>query len=189
MAILRCHLEIDSVSDQLPPTLHDPVEGSLPAAVNPVGVVDLARAIDAQTDQKIVFLEEGPPVVIEKNAIGLKGVLDYLAGPPILLDDFDGAPEEIELHQRRLAALPRHCYLERAVRLQQLPDVGLERVLGHPLLIVRIQCLLRQEEAILAVNVAGCPARLRQQVEARRRIDWQRGVSYRRHFYTFVSIS
>ena len=39
---------------------------------------------------------------------------------------------------------------------------------GHPILFVRIQRLFGQEEAIGAIDIAGGPARLRQQVEARR---------------------
>ena len=145
--------------------------------------MDFARAVDAQPNQKIVFLEERAPVVIEKDAVGLEGVLHHLAGPAVLFNQFDGAPEEIELHQRRLAALPRHRHLGRAVRLQQLPDVGLERGLGHPLLVVRVQRFLGQEEAILAVNIAGGPARLRQQVEARRRIQLALSiVGHKNHF-------
>ena len=163
-------VEFDAVLSQVPPALHHPVEGALPAAVDPVGVVDLARAVDAQADQEVVLLEEGAPVVVEQDAVGLEGVLHGLAGPAVLLDELDGAPEELELHQRRLAALPRHGDLGRAVRLEQLADVGLERGLGHPALVVRIQRFLGQEEAIRAIDVAGGPARLRQQVEARRSI-------------------
>ena len=165
------YVEVDSVLAQEPPALHHLVEGALFAAVDTVGVVELARAVDAQADQKVVFLEEGAPVIVEKDAVGLKGVLHDLSRPAVLFDEFDGAPEEVELHQRRLAALPRHCHCGRAVRLQQLADVGVERVIRHPVLFVRIQRILGQEEAVRAIDIAGGPTRLRQQVEARRRIQ------------------
>jgi hypothetical protein len=53
---------------------------------------------------------------------------------------------------------------------------------AHPLLVVQIQRLFGQEEAILTVNIACCTARLRHHVEARRRIDCQSVVGQRRHF-------
>ena len=54
-----------------------------------VGVVQLARAIDAQAHQKIVLLEEGAPVVVQQDAVGLKGVLHDLARPAIFFDQLD----------------------------------------------------------------------------------------------------
>ena len=66
---------------------HYPIEGALSSAVDAVGVVDLARAIDAKSNQKTVFLEEGAPVVIflhsspaptgNLNAIQLHGRNSY----------------------------------------------------------------------------------------------------------------
>jgi len=62
-----------------------------------------------------VFLEEGAPFIIEKDAIGLEGVFNSLARLPVLFDELDGAPKKIELHQRRLSALPRYRHRWRAV--------------------------------------------------------------------------
>jgi hypothetical protein len=98
-----------------------------------------------------------------------EGVLHGLAGMAVLLDELDRAAKELELHQRGLAALPRHRDLRHAVRLEQLADVGLERGLGHTVLVVRVQRFLRQEEAVGAIDVAGRSARLGQQMEARGR--------------------
>ena len=117
--------------------MHHEIEGALAASVAPIGVVQFARAVDAQADQEVVFLEEGAPVVVEQQAVGLESVLHRLAGPAVFLDQFDGALEELELHQRRLAALPGDGHLGRAMRFQQLADVGLERGLRHPVLVVR----------------------------------------------------
>ncbi|MCK7468675.1 MAG: hypothetical protein MZU91_11550 [Desulfosudis oleivorans] len=45
----------------------------------------------------------------------------------------DGAPEEVEPHERRLAALPGDRRPRRAcVRLDRLPDVALHDLVGHP---------------------------------------------------------
>ncbi len=163
-------VEVDLVLAQEAPAAHHQVEGALAAAVDAVGVVQLARAVDAQADQEVVLLEEHAPVVVEQQAVGLEGVLHRLAGLAVLVDQLDRAAEELELHQRRLAALPGHRDLRRAVRLEQLADVGLERGLGHAVLVVRVQRFLGQEEAVGAVDVAGRAARLGQQVEARRRV-------------------
>ena len=152
-----------------PPAAHDEVERALPLAVAPVGVVQLARPVDAEADQEVVLLEEGAPGVVEQDAVGLEGLLNRLPGLAVFFDEFDGALEEFELHQRRLAALPGDRHFGRAMRLEQLADVALERRLRHPVLVVGVERLLRQEEAIGAVDVAGRPARLGEQMKARRR--------------------
>jgi hypothetical protein len=56
------------------PPLHDAVEGAPIRSVNAIMIVKFAWSIDAKADKKIVLLEKGAPLVIEKNAIGLKGV-------------------------------------------------------------------------------------------------------------------
>jgi hypothetical protein len=49
---------------------------------------------DAQAHQHAVLLEKGAPLVVEGDAVGLEGVLNSLAGPPVLLDQGDGPAEE-----------------------------------------------------------------------------------------------
>jgi hypothetical protein len=126
-----------------------------------------ARAVDAQADEKVVFLEEAAPLIVQKNAVRLKGVLHGLLGPAVFFNECHGFAEELHLHQRRLASLPRHRYRGRAVRLQQLANVGFQRCIRHSVLLVGIQRLLRQKEAVSAIDIASGPARLRQQVETR----------------------
>ena len=53
-----------------------------------------------------MLAEELAPLVVEHGAVGLDGVLDVLARPAVTLDELDRTSEEIEAHQRRLAALP-----------------------------------------------------------------------------------
>ena len=71
------NVEIDVVPAQLLPTFHHAVEGTPTATVDPVGVVDFAGAVDTEADQKVVLLEELAPVVVEQDAVGLKGVLHF----------------------------------------------------------------------------------------------------------------
>ena len=104
-------VEVDVVLAQVPPAAHHQVERALPAAVDAVGVVQLARTVDAQAHEEVVLLEERAPVVVEQQAVGLERVLHGLAGPAVLLDQFHRAAKEVELHQRRLAALPCHRHL------------------------------------------------------------------------------
>ena len=126
--------------------------------VAPVGVVTRARAVDAEADEEAVLLEEGAPGVVDEEAVGLTGLLNPLAGLLVLFDERDGLLEELELHQGRLAALPGDRHLGRAVRLDELADVALERRLRHPVPVVGIERLLGQEEAVGAVDVARRPA-------------------------------
>ena len=162
-------VDVHLVLTQMPPAAHHAVERALPAAVAPIGVVEIARAVNAQADEEVVLLEEGAPLVVEQDAVGLERVLHDLARPTVSLDEVDRAPEEVELHQRRLAALPRHRHLGCAMRFQQLTDVGLEGRIRHPVRVVGIERFLREKEAVRAVDVAGRPAWFREQVESRRR--------------------
>lgn len=165
------NVEVDPVPLQATPALHHPIEGALCAVVDSVGVVQFARAIHAQADQKLVFLEERAPVIVHEDSVGLEGVLYGLAWLAVFLDKINRVLEELEFHQRRLAALPRHRYLGRTMRLQQLADVDLQCCRGHAVLFVRIERLLGQEVAIGAVDVAGGSARLGHHMEIRRGIN------------------
>lgn len=140
---------------QVAPALHHLVEGSLLAAVEAIGVVDLAGSVTTDTDKKIVLLEKGAPLVIQKDSVGLKRVLNGLPRPTVLLDDFDGLSKELDLHKRGLAALPSDSHGRRAMRRQQLLDIEFKCFVRHPMFFVRIQCVLGQEETIGAINVAG----------------------------------
>ena len=162
-------VEVHAVLPQLLPALHDEVEGALATAGDAVRIVDVARTIHAQSDKEVVLLEEGAPLVVEGDAIGLEGVLDALAGPAVLLDQRDGPAEEVHAHEGGFPALPRYRDAGVAMGLEQLPDVGLKRGRGHPVLLVGIECFLREKEAVLAIDVAGGPAGLGEQVEPWRR--------------------
>ena len=143
--------------------------------------MQLARTVDAQTNQEIVFLEEGTPVVVEQQPIGLEGVLHGLSRKAVRFDEIDSALEEFEFHQCGFAALPGYGYLRRAVRLQQLADVGLEGGIRHAAFLVGIERLLGKKKAVGAVNVAGGSTGFRQKVKARRTAEWQRrkrGISF-----------
>lgn len=132
------YVEFDFMLAQVRPALHYFVEGTLLAAIESVSVVNLAWTVDAQADEKIVFLEEGAPFIIEKDAVSLKSMFHGLVGPAVLFDKLDGAAEELYFHQSWLASLPCNRYGGRAVRLKQLANVGFESGIRHPVLFVGI---------------------------------------------------
>ena len=159
---------LHAVLAQLREPAHDLVERGLAGLVAAVGVVQLARAVDAEADEEAVLGEEPRPVAVDLGAVGLDGVPHRHAGRRVALAQLHGAAEELEPHQRGLAALPGDLDLGRAVRLDELADVELERLVAHARLRVRVQELLLEEEAVGAVEVARRAGRLGQQVERRR---------------------
>ena len=56
------------------------VEGGRAALGDPVAVVDVARAVDAQADEEAVLLQEAGPFLVEQRAVGLQIVFDPLPG-------------------------------------------------------------------------------------------------------------
>jgi hypothetical protein len=95
---------------QVAPTLHHFVECALFRPVASIRVVQLAGSVYAETYQEIVLLEKCAPLIVEKDTVGLKCMLNGLTRSTILLYEFDRSPEELNLHQRWLAALPGYCY-------------------------------------------------------------------------------
>src|SRR5215469_1431605 len=133
------NVEVDAVFSEVSPALHDTVKRPALAAIKAVLVVQLARSIDTQPDQEIILFEELAPLVIEKDAICLKGVLHGLVWPSILLHELNGLAKELDFHQGRLATLPGHGDVGRAMRLQELPNISFKCRFRHPILFVRIE--------------------------------------------------
>ena len=99
---------------------HHFVERSGAALVDAVGVVQFARAVEAQPDEVVVLLEELAPLVVQQRSVRLHGVLERHAGLLVLFLDSDGAPEEVDAHDGRLATLPSDGDLATPMRLDQL---------------------------------------------------------------------
>ena len=170
------HVPVDLVALEHVQAPHHPVEGGLAALVDPVGVVHRPRAVDGNPDQEIAGLQELAPLVGQQGAVGLDRVQHPLPGPRVLTLQFDGAAEEIQAHHRRLAALPGHYHLrDPGMGFQELPDIGLLQIRGHPEPGPRVEHLLRQEEAVLAIQVAYRTRRLRHHMKR----QWSAG--HRQH--------
>ena len=173
-------VELDPVLAKKAPPAHHEVEGALTLPVAPIGVMQFARPVDAETHEEVVLLEEGAPGVVKEKAVGLERLLNRLTGPLVFFDELDRALEKLDLHQRRLAALPGDRHFGGAMGFEELPDIALERLRRHPVLVIGIERLLRQKEAVGAVDVARRSAGFRKKVEGRRRPDRARCSRRRR---------
>jgi len=148
---------------------HHLLEAPAPALGDAIGVVDVPRSVDRDPDQVVVVPEELSPLGVEQRPVRLDRMDGALARLEVCLRDRDRASEEVEPHQRRLAALPRDRHLRCAcMGLDQLTQVCVQLLVGHPEAAVRVEHLLGEEEAVVAVEVALRARRLREQVERRR---------------------
>ena len=143
---------------------NDGVERRLSALVDAIGVVHLAWSVNREADQDVVLAKELAPGVVEEHTVGLERVLDGLARGD-LLDESDRAPEEIEAHEGWLAALPGDRDVWGGLCLHDLSHVRLEDLVAHATSAGGVERLLREEEAVLAVEVAEGAGRLGENVE------------------------
>jgi len=74
--------------------------------------VEFSRAVNRQSDQKVVLLEECRPFLVDENAVGLDRVFHPLAGSAMFLDKLNRTAKEVQPHHRRLSALPRQSRLQ-----------------------------------------------------------------------------
>ena len=147
----------------------DPVERGLAALVDAVGVVHrLGPSMETPT-RKSCSPEERRPLVVEERGVGLDGVEDPLTGCGVPLLELEGAAEEVEPHHRRLTALEGdHDLVDAALGGEELADVRLVDVGVHPEAAARVELVLGEEEAVLAVEVADRPGGLGHDVEGPR---------------------
>ena len=139
--------------------------------VHAVDIVHVWRTVDAEPDQKVMLLEEGAPFVVQLCAIGLHRMLQGCTGGLVLLSQLNRPPEEVQPHQGRLTALPGDGDLGDALRLEILPQILLQHLVGHAELAAGVELFLGQEEAVLAVQIADCACRLGQKVERRGQVS------------------
>ena len=109
------------------------------------------------------------PRLVQQHAVGLQGVADLLARRNVLPLQLDDTAEEIQPHQGRLAPLEGELDRLDVFRLRRdvLPDIGLQSRVRHPpRFMLRVDCLLREVEAVAAIEVAEGADRLDQHVQA-----------------------
>ncbi len=146
---------LDPVPLQKTQAAHDAVEGRPPAFVPAVSVVNLPGAVEADPHEKVVRPQEGAPLVREQGAVGLQGVLEAHPRPAVGLLERDGAPEKIDSHEGRLAALPGHRQRVAAVGRNQLGDVAFQHLVAHAKATAGVEAFFLEIKAVGAVQVAG----------------------------------
>ena len=166
------HVEVDAVLLQRRAARITSSNVGRPPLVDAVRVVQRPRAVNAETDEEVV-LARGTRTTASSSqrAVGLDRVLDRAARLTILLDVAPSTRRK-KSSPMSVGSPPCQAIVDLRVRLglEQLADVGLEDVVGHPEPAARIQHLLRQEEAVLAVEVADGAGRLGEHVK--RRCSW-----------------
>ncbi len=127
--------------------------------------MEFARAVDAQAHEDVVLGEEGGPLVGEQGAVGLKGAFDLPVGGESILLDLQRALEEVESHERGLAALPCERHVRHLLRGDGLAHERFHDLVGHALVAAGVERGLLEEEAVVAAQVAARPGGLGHDVE------------------------
>src|SRR5690606_13218968 len=121
----RQRIELHPVLAQEAEPAHDLRVGGMASAVDPVGVMEVGRAVDTDADEEVPLPEETAPVSVEERAVGLEAVEDFFAaGVPLL--EGDGTAEEIQSHEGGFASLPGEDHLGNVLRGDVPADIGLE---------------------------------------------------------------
>ena len=130
------------------------VEAPLAVVVEAEVVVPLRRAIEADSDEEVVFLEELAPFRREGRAVGLQRVVDLLGGALVLVLKFDSGSEKVESCEGRFAALPAKFNVE-GLAFDVLLGVAFEDLEGHGLDVAAVEKVgLVKIVAIFAGEVA-----------------------------------
>ena len=144
---------------------HHSVEGGLAALVDAVGVVELARAINAETDKEIVFPEKPTPFRVEAGSVGLDCVRHF-PSPPVSFLKLHNLPEIIHSEESGFAALPGHRNFAAGLVGQVVADVGLENLRCHSeICSAREEGLLLEVIAVCAIEIANRADRFRHDME------------------------
>src|SRR5581483_7224186 len=127
----RERVKLDAMFLQQFDPAHHALEGGLAAFGHAKLIVQFARPVDRDADEKTMFRQKPRPLLVQQNSIGLKGVDDLLARAVTTLER-DCFAEKINTQQGRLAALPRKTDDRRLLRLDVLPYIVFEHDRGHP---------------------------------------------------------
>ena len=139
--------------------------------VDAMNVVQTGRAVETQAHEHAMLGEQSRPFVVEQDPVGLHAVQKCLAWSPHPFGHLDRRAEELDTHEGRLAALPRDVHVAIGLGVEQLLDVRGEGGRRHAMALVRIQRVLRQEEAVRTVEIAGGSGGFGQKMERASRHD------------------
>ena len=140
---------------------HDPSKRGFVSFAVAIQIVQFGWAVDRKTDQELVLRQEGTPLIIKQDAVGLQVVFNALTGFLVTLLQFDHALEKLDSQQGRLAALPGKYDRVARLRLDVLPDVQFQQGIAHARRLRLVQKILFvQVEAVGAIQIALGTARL-----------------------------
>ena len=143
------------------PAAHNHRVGTAPTTVKSVSIVHVSGSIDGNSHEKLVVSEKTRPLITHQRPVRLQSMAHTLGGATVALTQLHEALEKAEAAQGRLPALPQHRHLAVTARLKVRLHVALQRLLRHGLRRRIVEQLLRQEKAILAVQVTCRTRRLR----------------------------
>jgi hypothetical protein len=154
----------DVTGEDLPPA-PCPIEGWPVRLVDPVGVVQVSRAIQRQTDQPAVLGEKPSPLVGQQRSVRLQRVPHPLPGTPVTFGQLDCPAEKLQPHHRGLAALPSDGHLPVRLRRQVLAQECLLDIDRHAEATARIERRLSQVETVRAAQIADSTGRFGHDME------------------------
>ncbi len=146
-----------------------------------VVVVEFFRAVDADSDEEIIFMEKIAPVVVDKNCVCLEGVADLPAFGCIFLLKLDGPFIEIKTHKSGFTPLPGKTSNGK-MQLQVVFCHLFEDGVGHLLAALTDLGRAVLVEAVSAIEVAVRPRRFYQK---RKRLHGMIIRIVRQLFYAF----
>jgi hypothetical protein len=111
---------------------HHLIECPRTGVVQTVIVVKFFRAVDADTDEKLVVVQKAAPRVVEQDGIGLQGIAHFLTRSAVLFLQFHGFLVEVQSHERRLAPLPGKAG-QRKAQLHIVLHQLFEHLIAHSL--------------------------------------------------------
>ena len=119
------------------------------------------RAIERQTYQHVFFREKLTPLVVEQRAIGLQREFEDSLWPSDLFRLRHKASVKVDAHKCGFATLKGNGDLSGPMRLNELRQVGRDKIVRHPEAVAGIQLFLREKEAVGAIEVADRASRFR----------------------------
>ena len=139
--------------------LYNLIKGAMPPFVHTVEIMQVFCSVHTQSDQELMLLEKSTPVIVQQGPVGLHGIDDRGARFLVFLQQFHAPSEEIQSHERRLAALPGHLDLRDVLRIDQLPDISFQQFVCHSESAAWIKHFLGEEKAVGTIEVAGSTCR------------------------------
>ena len=134
------------------------------ASVPSESVMDFCRAVDRYAGQEISSPQDGRPLTVQKDSVGLHGVVDDLA-VSISAFEFQHLPEEVLAEHKRFPTVPVEGDFGSLAGLNIFPDDRLKHIDAHDRLPAGIYFSLVEIVAVAAAEIAQRTGRLYHQIE------------------------